>query len=172
MATDFLLQRLDGRSPSHASLLPDSSDSASKQEAITANHQVLLSSILHELQDANDRNQKLAESPPNKFDFLWTILLQTFAVTTGVIFGVFAILAWTASSRSNHLASQSLNAAETANSLASRANEMGHRANSVAFEAYSAQSTGLVTANAQARAANKMALLAYCAGLSPSVSGR
>ena len=129
MAAEVYSRHTFGHSPSHSSLMPEHFDSPPTHEPLITNQQVLLSSILRELQIANALNQKLAASPPNKYDLLWTLLLQTFAVTTGIIFGVFAILAWVASSRSNRLSSESLSAARNANSLASRANEMGSTAN-------------------------------------------
>ena len=149
---DFHSQDVHRRSPSHSSLIPDTLHSVPNRESFTPQQQLLLSSILRELQDANALNQKLAEAPPNKYDMLWTLLLQTFAVLTGIIFGVFAILAWIASSHSNTLSSESLSAARNANSLASRANDMGSSANSLA-----------VQANAMATGANEIAIEASVA---------
>jgi hypothetical protein len=169
--------------PSHSSLMPDPLYQNANRDAFTPNQQALLASILRELQDANALNLKLATAPPNKYDLLWTLLLQTFAVLTGIVFGVFAILAWVASNHSNTLASESLAAARTANSLASRANEMGSSANRLAVSAniaatsanayasiaLQAQYTAQVTASAQAEAANKLALVAYCSNVPKNV---
>ena len=183
MADDFHYRDRPSGSPSHSSLMPDLRYPASNQGTFTPDQQLLLSSILRELQEANALNQKLAAAPPNKYDFAWTLILQTFAVLTGIIFGVFAILAWIASSKSNTLTSESLTAARSANSLASRANEMGSSANvfassanmmatsanSLAVSAGFSQYVAQATASSQADANNRMALVAFCSNVPKNV---
>ena len=173
-----------GRSPSGSSLITDPAYTIAPRNQPPQDQQALLSYILQELQISNDLNRKLAADPPNGYQFAWTVLLQTFAVVSGIVFGAFAILAWTASNRSNTLASDSLSAAQSANSLASQANVIGSSAyqvaltanwmatsaNRIASQASYTQYTAGLSASSQADNANRLALVAYCANVPSNVS--
>ena len=79
---------------------------------------------LRELNASTMAQTRLSLEPQNKKDFLWTCVLQTFALIIGTLFGVFAILAWLATRHANALASDSNSEAQGANCLATTANNL------------------------------------------------
>ena len=130
----------------------------------TTDQQALLRDVLKELQDLNASTlaqTRLKLQPPNEKDFIWTCVLQFSALVVGVLFGVFAILAWVAAQRANSLASDATDLAGVANCLATAANNL-------ALLSYCASSANASIANACAAFQN--AAVAQVQGMALSLA--
>ncbi len=84
----------------------------------TATSLDLLRSVADEIRALKAINIKIATQRPDGNEFIWHVLLQLLAIGIGSLFGVFALLAWTAAKRANHIANRSQLVALQSNQLA------------------------------------------------------
>jgi hypothetical protein len=67
----------------------------------------LLNTLVDEIRDLKRVSIKIATQRPHKTQFIWSVLLQVFALFVGFVFGIFAILAWIAARVANDIATSS-----------------------------------------------------------------
>ncbi|KPI34307.1 uncharacterized protein AB675_8980 [Cyphellophora attinorum] len=79
----------------------------SEQANSTAQLEPLLNTLIDEIRDLKRVSIKIATQRPHKTQFIWSVLLQVFALFIGFVFGIFAILAWLAARTANDIATDS-----------------------------------------------------------------
>ena len=80
--------------------------SSAQDEQISA-----LQAVANEVRSLREANVKIATQPPDRREFLWSMVLQVLAAIIGILFGVFALLAWIAAKRGNGVARRALDMA-------------------------------------------------------------
>lgn len=126
--------------------------------------------ILHELRQLiSIQATHLTDDSASKVQALWTFILQFLGVTVGVLFGVFAALAW-------RKAIDAGVQADEANAMSSKANDLSEVANFMAIAAYcqSQSSADSLCSAVQSAASSKVSVYAssfYSITPAPTTSG-